>query len=113
MRLRISEEELITFVSANILCAIDNKLLNFDFDTLHLSAEYDIKDTRYWLKIEEEHKDEVKTLGSLGVPLKSIETEKDRLRVLIETAGVIIEILKKMHPQPVLHVIKGGLDGSK
>lgn len=113
MTLRISEEELITFVSANILCAIDNKLLNFDFDTLHFSAEYDFKETRYWLKIEEEHNDKVKTIGSLGIPLKSIETEKDRLRVLIDTAGVIIELLKKVHPQPILHVIKGGLDDSK
>lgn len=113
MKLKITEEELITFVSANILCAIDGELLNFDFDKLNFSADYDARDKRYWLKLTETKGDDEKVLGSLGVPLGNVETERDRLHLLIETAGVLLEILKNMNPKPVLHVIKGGLDGTK
>lgn len=111
----ISLDSVKNFIEASVLNAIDNKLLNFDFERLKFDVIKNIGRDSNGLDVEI-YKARISYLAEVGkekgfnVALAAPVTE-DKKEALRHMVGVTVELLnelKKHSSKPVLTVIEGG-----
>lgn len=91
------------FMLANILHAIDHKLLNLSFSDIEIDVDTEYEGNKYVIKVE--HKD--KELGTLFFPLEASNVE-DQYRAMMGSAMSALELLSVFAQQqkPVLKIVK-------
>lgn len=111
----LTKDEIRVFITANVLHAIDRKLVSEDFADIDFNVEE--KPDKFIVSLISAHVPEgacKEYMAGCDIP-KTAESYQCHLRMMMGAAMVILEDLFKRHPKdpkaPVLHVIKGGLDG--
>ena len=113
----LKPEEVRTFIRANTLHAIDKELLKIEWEKIEILVSIE-QDRRRFLvsvveKLEEESKEQPKELANCLFPIVAA-SEEDHLRMMMGATMKILDDLKHKElstEKPVLHVIKGGLNG--
>lgn len=115
----LTENEIETFITANVLHAIDKKLLSEDFDSIEFKVT--TEPNRFIVSLSTKQTPEEKLSGCVPAHLagcdipKTAEDYKCHLRHMMGATMKILDDLSKLHPKeekpPVLTVIKGGLNG--
>lgn len=92
------------FIAANVLNAIDNKILNFDFDKLKFEAKI-VEDE--FKKFEIRAFEDGKEVGFCAIPYYA-KTNEDHARMLMGGTMMFLQNMKAMECKPNLKIINGG-----
>lgn len=102
---KLTERDFEVFVKANILNAIDSKLLNINFEDLNFDFKIDEEKSRMHIMVL--RKDEIIACAEGYINPK--HSEANKLRVLMGATMMVFDQMKE-NLKPVLKVIKGGLN---
>jgi hypothetical protein len=111
MKNYLTTEKIKFFLEANLLHAVDNKLLNFDYNDSTISVAEGISDKGKVYSIEVStgtvRSKDFKLLTTAEFPFEAAH-EQDHLRMMMGMTMVVMTELKKLEEKPVLTIVKGG-----
>lgn len=111
MKNYLNTEKIKFFLSANLLHAVDNKLLNFDYNKATISVAEGVSDKGKVYMVEVSTGNiidkDFKLLTSAEIPAEAAH-EQDHMRMVMGMTMLVLSELKNLEKKPVLTVVKGG-----